>query len=310
MRHPPRRPALQRIVLPLLVMLSAIMIFIGKVDETAFRSLRVSVTDAVAPGLDAFSRPLAAMDNAIADVRRVFLIYQANVRLSEENRRLLHWQEAALTLAADNEQLRKLLRLVPQSPVSYVTARVIASSGGTYVRELLVDAGSDDGVARGQAVISGEGLVGRVLEVGRHAARILLITDLNSRLPVRDERSGQRGILSGDNSARPLLRYLDPAAAVSHGDRIVTLGKGGIFPPGLPVGVVANAAGSVPRVELFSQSSRLTFLRIVNYGLGDALPIGSSASCPEKSPAEKTAPAEKFPVAGRDQRMPPPSPER
>ena len=286
MRLPPsHRAAIQRIIPPLLVALSAIMVFIGKVDETAFQSLRVSVTDVAAPSLDVLSRPLAAVEDIIADVSRTLLVYRDNVRLSEENRRLLHWQQAALALAADNEQLRKLLRLVPQASVSFVTARVIAGSGGAYVRDLLVDAGSDDSVARGQAAITGAGLVGRVLEVGRHAARILLVTDLNSHIPVLDERSRQRAILSGDNSALPLLRYLNPATTVRAGDRIVTSGEGGVFPPGLPVGIVASVANGAPRVELFSQGFQLTFLRIVNYDLGDELPtpIGTSAYCPGKS---------------------------
>ncbi len=97
---------------------------------------------------------------------------------------------------------------MPENSVSYVTARVIANSGGAYVRTLLINAGIEDHVARGQAAITGEGLVGRLTEVGNRAARVLLITDLNSRIPVMIESSHVNAVLAGDNSERPRLMYL------------------------------------------------------------------------------------------------------
>jgi rod shape-determining protein MreC len=108
--------------------------------------------------------------------------------------------------------------------------------------------------------------------VGSRAARILLITDLNSRVPVIVEGSRQRAVLAGDNSEHPSLRYLEAGAAIRIGDRIVTSGQGGVFPPGLPVGVVAVFNGELARVELFVELSRVDYLRLVDYGLADALP--------------------------------------
>ena len=275
---PPRRAAIQRIVFPVLVLLSVMMIILGKVDQVMFEPLRIWLTDATAPALDALSRPLVAAGNLVDHAVEMLRLYQENARLEKENIQLLHWQQAALSLASENAQLRGLLKLVPESAVSYVTARVIADSGGAYVRNLMVDAGSDNGIARGQAAITGVGLVGRVEEVGTRAARILLITDLNSRVPVIVERSRQRAILCGDNSERPLLVYLDPAGALKIGDRIVTSGEGGVFPPGLPVGVVAAVDGEAPRVEPHVELSRVEYLRIVDYGLAGGLPTRVTAA--------------------------------
>src|SRR3984893_16965864 len=84
--------------------------------------------------------------------------------------------------------------------------------------------------------------------------------------------AGPRALLAGDNSERPYLRYLDTGAAIRIGDRIVTSGQGGVFPPGLPVGVVACLDGGAPRVEPYVELSRVGYLRIVDYGLADALP--------------------------------------
>src|SRR5436309_8562850 len=115
----------------------------------------------------------------------------------------------------------------------------MANSGGGYVLTLMVIGGTDQGLARGQAAVAGDGLVGRLTEVGSQSARVLLITDLNSRIPVVLESSHANAVLAGDNSERPGLLYLGEPGTTKIGERIVTSGEGGIFPPGLPVGVVA-----------------------------------------------------------------------
>jgi rod shape-determining protein MreC len=269
---PPRRAAVQRMAIPFLVLLSATMVILGKADQLMFESLRVSVTDTASPALDVLSRPLAAFGH-LADRAREFLsVYQDNRRLVAENERLLNWQQAALKLASENGQLRELLKLTPEPAITFVTARVIANSGGAYVRSLMVHAGKENGVARGQAAVTGDGLVGRVSEVGSRAARIILITDLNSRVPVVVEGPQQRALLTGDNSERPCLQYLDAGAGIKVGDRVVTSGQGGVFPPGLPVGVVASLNGEAPRVEPYVELSQVEYLRIVDYGLAEGLP--------------------------------------
>jgi len=269
---PPRRAVVQRVALPLLVLLSATMIILGKADQVMFESLRVSVTDTAAPALDILSRPLAELGHLADRAREFVTVYRDNRRLAEENERLLNWQQTALKLASENAQLRELLKLIPEPATTFITARVIANSGVAYVRSLMVHAGSEDGVERGQAAVTGEGLVGRVSEVGSRAARVLLVTDLNSRVPVIVEGPQQRALLTGDNSERPRLRYLDAGAGLKVGDRVVTSGQGGVFPPGLPVGVVASVDGEAPSVEPYVELSQVEYLRIVDYGLADGLP--------------------------------------
>jgi rod shape-determining protein MreC len=248
------------------------MIIVGKADQVVLQSLTLAVIDTAAPALDLLSRPAAVLDAATDRVRGFLVVYRDNARLAEENERLLGWQEVALRLAAENAELRRLSSLASEPAASFVTARVIADSGGPYARSVIVDAGRDAGVARGQAAIMAEGLVGRAAEVGKRAARILLITDMNSRVPVVVEGTRQRAILAGDNSPRPSLRYVDAGATMRIGDRIVTAGQGGIFPPGIPVGVIASIDGEAAQVEPSAALSRIDYLRIADYGLGDALP--------------------------------------
>lgn len=263
---PQTRAAVQRLTLPVLVVASVLLIILGKADEVAVRALRNATADAAAPVLALLSQPISAGENLAARAGDLFAVYRQNARLREENARLLRWQQAALTLAAENARLRRLTRLVPGPMISFVSARVIAGSGGSYVRSVLIDAGRQAGVARGQTAVTGVGLVGRVTAVGERTARVLLITDLNSRVPVFVGSARRRAILAGDNAALPRLDYLAHAAAIRPGERVVTSGQGGLFPPDLPVGVVASVDGGAPRIEPFAAPSRVEFLRIVNRG--------------------------------------------
>jgi rod shape-determining protein MreC len=100
----------------------------------------------------------------------------------------------------------------------------------------------------------------------------LLITDLNSRIPVTIESTHVPAVLAGDNSERPRLIYLQSGTGAKIGDRIVTSGEGGVFPPGVPVGVVAAIDAAGPRVEPYVQLSQLGYVLVVDYGLARALP--------------------------------------
>jgi rod shape-determining protein MreC len=269
---PQMRTAIQRTMLPILVLLSGAVVVLGKADQVLFDSLRTKVSDTAAPVLDALARPLNALGDVVDRAKMAVTTYQENVRLESENERLLQWQQTALNLAADNQQLRSLLKAVPENALSYVTARVIANSGGAFVRMILINAGSGDRVARGQAAMTGEGLVGRLTEVGDRASRVLLITDLNSRIPVTIENSRTAAVLAGDNSERPRLMYLPSADAVKIGDRIVTSGEGGVFPPGVPIGIVSAIDGGGPRVEPYVELSQLGYVLVADYGLSRSLP--------------------------------------
>jgi rod shape-determining protein MreC len=266
------RATIQRTAPPLLVLLAAVIIVLGKADGRTFDALRTALIDDAGPMLAVLSRPFGLATTAIDRVRSVVAMYQDNLRLERDNARLLHWQQVALQLVDDNRQLRGLLKVVPKTAVSYVTARVIADSGGGYVRSVLIDAGAQQGLARGQAAIAGEGLIGRLTEVGEHAARILLITDLNSRIPVTVESAQVAAVLAGDNSERPRLLYATARGRIKVGDRVVTSGEGGVFPPDLPVGIVAALGPDGARVEPFVELSQFGYVMVVDYGLARGLP--------------------------------------
>ena len=267
----------QRFAFALMVAAAIGIMIIGKVDPTSVERLRVGITDAVAPALEALSQPSATAASVIEEVRVFADLRGDNLRLRVENERLLQWQSVARGLEQENLSLKALLKHVDDPRPSFITARVIGDAGGAFVRTVLLNAGSDNGVRVGQAAVNGEGLVGRVVEAGRRSARILLLSDLNSRIPVVVERTRVPAILAGDNSDSPRLTFTPVNAVFEPGERIVTSGHGGMLPPGLPVGEVISTAGGVTRVRPYVNWSALEYLRVLDFTLPGVLPATRAA---------------------------------
>jgi rod shape-determining protein MreC len=223
------------------------------------------VNDAVAPILDAVAEPVSTVNDVIQGARGVARLQQTNTNLRAEIERLSHWQQVAREVEAENASLRALLNFTPEPGKRFVAARVIGDQGSAFTRAVLVNAGSADGVAKGQAAVSGDGLVGRVAEVGHRSARILLITDINSRIPVVVGPRRDRAVLAGDNSLEGSLLYLASDTTVRVGDQVTTSGQGGVLPVGLSVGVVSAIDEKGVRVRSMVDWAHLEFLRIVDY---------------------------------------------
>lgn len=257
----------QRITFLGLIIAASSLMLIAKADVAMMERLRAQVTDSVAPIIDVMSRPVALANEIIEQVHALVTAYEKNESLRQDKERLLHWQSVAHVLEAENKALRAQLNYVPGPQASYVSARVIADTGGAFAHSLLLNIGHQLGVEKGHAVVTGDGLIGRVAGVGGRATRVLLISDLNSRIPVLIEATRTRAILAGNNSNRPWLIHLAPGATVSLGDRIVTSGHGGVFPVGLPVGLVDAVNEGGISVLPFVPRDRLEYVRVLDYGL-------------------------------------------
>lgn len=261
----------QRFAFLSLIGLTFALMLIGKADTVLVERARMAVSDAVTPILRVMAEPAAAISQFVTNLRELAAIREENTELRDANRKLLEWQAVAQKLENENRQLRGLLGTVVEPETRSVTARVVADSGGAFAQSVLVTAGSRNGVAKGQAVVTSEGLIGRVTQTGYRSARVLLITDINSRIPVRVGEAGDRAILAGDNSARPRLNYLGAKTAATPGDRVVTSGDAGAFPPGLPVGRVVAADEGAVAVEPFVARDRLQYVEVLDFGLSGIL---------------------------------------
>lgn len=267
----PFRQLAQRSTFILLLLLSVAIMLIGRADPTLYERTRMAVTDVATPILETLSRPVAATGEFIEDIKQFTVVFQENEALREENLRLRRWRAVAQELETENVRLRGVLHFVPEAPASFITGRVIGDSGGAFLRSILVNVGESNGVRKGTAAVDGNGLLGRVAEVGGRSARILLVTDLNSRIPVLIGEGRDRAIMAGDNTDRPEIKYLSLESTVSAGDLVVTSGHGGAFPAGLPIGIVIITEHGDKRVQPFLRPERLEFIRMMDFGLTGVL---------------------------------------
>lgn len=267
----PLRALIARFSFLAMILAAVGLMLLARLDPGLVDSARAGVTDAFSPILNFISRPASAVASILESARQLASLRSENDRLRQENDRLRQWQQTALRLEAENNSLRGLLAYKPDPATTYVTARVVADPGGAFVRSLIVMAGSRDGVRRGQAAMAGQGLIGRVVQVGEWSSRILLVTDLNARIPVVLETTRQRAMLAGDNTDQPHLMYVPRGVQPVVGERVFTSGHGGLFPPGVPVGVVASTQGGDIRVAPMVDLSRIEHVQLVEFGIPGGL---------------------------------------
>lgn len=217
------------------------LVVLTKADLEIFAYLSERAADLVAGIASWPAAPVAFVRRASEAIGSLLALEEENARLREENRRLVHWQNEAIRLAVQNAALREALKMPPVTGTRRrTTVRIVADPGGPFVQTRLIDAGRDRGLEKGMAVVDAYGMVGRIVEVGERSARVLLITDFNSRIPVLVERSRDQAILEGRNGPLAELRFLPMNPSVAVGDRVLTSGRGGLLPPGLPVGEIVH----------------------------------------------------------------------
>jgi rod shape-determining protein MreC len=268
------RHALTRLTLPVMVLAAFGLMLVGKVDTVLVERARIAVYDGSAPVYAALAQPLGQANKAVSELVGLWGLRDENARLRDENERLRRWQSIALTLDAENQRLKTALRWIPDPEASYVTARVVADAGGAYAKAVLLSVGPNHGLRKGRIALDERGLVGRITEVGSRTVRVLLITDMNSRVPVILESSRSHAILAGTNGPWPRLLYWSEGTVPKEGERVVTSAEADAFPANLPVGTVRYNANGIPEVEPDAVLRGLDIVRIFDYGL-------SSFSSPE-----------------------------
>lgn len=259
---------LRRLILVVLVLVLAGVFLLWRIDSPRVERFRAHVTDSIVPNLDWAMAPVTGTVNLIRDFQSYRRIARQNAELRRELRQMQAWKEAALQLEQENARLLDLNNVRHDPRLTYITGVVLADSGSAFRQSVLLNVGAHDGIVEGWATMDGIGLVGRISGVARNTSRVILTTDASSHIPAVVQPSGQRVIVSGDNSAAPPIDFLENPDRVRPGDRIVTSGDGGVFPAGLLIGQVAADPGGRLRVRLAADYERLEFLRVLrHYGI-------------------------------------------
>lgn len=239
-----------------------LLLVFSRVNPTYSSRLRGVAVNVIAPFWATVRAPFDVLSGGVDAAGDYLGAVPRARRLATELKVAQHAVEDRDTLAAENRALRRLVKVVAPRLDLVAVARFAGASLGSYARTAVVAAGTRDGVFSGQAVRADVGLVGRTAEAGTHAARILLLTDPTSRIPVVVVRTGQPALAVG--AAGRLLEIRDRAGAdvpLQRGDRLVTSGAGGLFAPQIPVAVVVDT-GEPAHARPYADPAALDFVAI------------------------------------------------
>ncbi len=278
----------RRIVVAVLLALLVVFFLVWRIDSPRIERLRAEVIDALVPAFAWATVPVTRVTRMLDDFQSYARIYEQNQELRRELQAMKAWREAALQLEQENAKLLDMNNVRLDPKLTYVTGVVLADSGSPFRQSVLLNIGARDGIVDGWATMDGIGLVGRISGVGANTARVILLTDPGSRIPVTIQPSGQRAMMTGDNSLDPVLDFLETPELVRPRDRVISSGDGGIFPADILVGRVAQDRVGRLRISLAADLQRLDFLRVLR----------SRPSPPIKDPGGLVAPDASLDLTG------------
>ena len=251
----------QRFSLIVLVILSIILIFFESIDAKPLNYARYFIKDTIYRGTLIVSTPGKSFGNFIDNIKEHINLYEDYDRLKEENIKLKNNISKKDFLELENAQLRKLIDEQVVSSSNLLSARVMLDKQSPYLNSFIINMGGNKNIKNGMAVMHGENFVGRIVDVNFFSSRVLLISDLNSKIPVVIEPSAHHAILTGHGSNQPTLEYLPEKNTIQDGDKVYTSGKEGLFSPGIPIGEV-KIEKKIVKVILFSNLDQITFVNI------------------------------------------------
>jgi rod shape-determining protein MreC len=286
-----------------LYFLCAVLLVLSRIGHGAISDARDGLVDLSAPLLEMASLPAIEARRAMDRVQLYLAAFDEVDRLKKENDELKQWEWRTKLLERKVAHLRSLLNAVEEPALVYATGQVIADARGPFVRSALINIGRQDGLRIGYAVINGDGLIGRTVDAGDSVARVLLLNDLNSRIPVLVGPAGVRGLASGDNSAELQLDFIPEGAALYPGDEVYTSGSDGVLPRGLRVGVVVGQPGAF-KVRPYAELNSLDAVSVLFFDTpaltrADSSPVeGARAlSAAPAQPSKTTTASAALPVA-------------
>lgn len=255
---------IRRLAVSVLILCLFAVFVIWRIDSPRAERVRAQLVDWVVPNMEWAMVPVTETMKLVRGFQSYAALQRQNRDLRNELQQMKAWREAALQLEQENAKLLDLNRVRLDPALTVITGQVLADSGSPFRQSVLLNVGGTrDGIKDGWAVTDGLGLVGRISGVGEKSSRVLLLTDNTSRVPVTIQPSGQRAMLSGDNSILPALDFIEDVDEVRPGDRVISSGDGGVFPAGLLVGNVVLARDGRLRLRLAADYERLEFLRVL-----------------------------------------------
>ncbi|SDE14861.1 rod shape-determining protein MreC [Paracoccus isoporae] len=270
----------RRILIGLLALFLLALFLFWRIDSPRAEAMRSDFVDRFVPGFEWAMTPVTQFTRMVSSLQSYSRIYQQNQELRRELREMERWKEAAVQLEQENAKLLAQNNVQIDPSLTSITGVVLTDSGTAFRQSVLLNVGRRDGVIDGWAVMDGLGLVGRISGVGNQTSRVVLLTDPSSRIPVMVQPSGENALLTGDNSTLPTLDFIERPENVRPGDRVVSSGDGGVFPPDILIGQVVQGSDGRLRLRMAADYGRLEFLRVLRSHPAERLEDGGALILP------------------------------
>ncbi len=274
---------LKRLVPVPFVIGGLILFILTAMNAPVIVSVKTKLMAFMAPIISVVSYPVQFAQDKIESVSSFLSVYEENKHLKKENEQLKSWQKLAFKLVVDQKELSRLLNYQPVAQGREYVVRILADYNSPFSQSVIINGGMNIGVKKGDVLVTNNGLLGHVIEVGSTTARALKVTDFYSRLPVLVGTKRVVCMLIGDNSMYPKLISLPEEAQIQVGDFIMTSGNAGVYPSGIPIGRVSSVENGEYSVDLFEKSQNLEFVRAIDFNLSGLLPSELPCQCGEKN---------------------------
>lgn len=255
----------QRFSLIFLIFFSLVLIFLSRINFTPINFLKTSINEIVYRISFITSIPEQQINKGIVVINEHFKMYKDYKSTKEKIKNLESKQFDSGFIISENERLRKLIDEYIVNSEELV-AKVLLDKNSPFLKSIIVNKGSKDKVELGMAVLDGPYLVGKIVEINYATSRVLLISDLNSKIPVTVEPGNVQSILSGTGKEFGEIQYFKQDANLEQRNIVYTSGSGGIFKAGIPVGTINNKITSLnTKIKYFSDLSQLTFVKLISF---------------------------------------------
>ena len=250
----------QRFSLIFLIILSIVFLILGRFNLSAINYIKISINELVYRSSFIVSVPENYIKKTYINLQDHFTYYDEYLKLKKENIELKTTIENTNFITSENERLKKIIDdyiIVSDE----IIAKVLIDKQSPFLRSMIINKGSKNNIKLGMAVLDGEFLVGKVVEVNFTTSRVLLLSDLNSKIPVTIEPEGYQSILSGTGKNNGIIQYSKEEIFLKEGSSVFTSGSGALFKSGIPIGKITNKI----KVDYFSDFSQLKFVKVIEF---------------------------------------------
>ncbi len=250
----------QRFSLFFLLILSIILLGLGKFNFTAVNYIKISLKELVYRSSFIVSVPENYIIDSYINLMDHFTYYDHYQELKKENKELKSNIENNNFVLSENKRLKKIIDdyvIVSDE----IIAKVLIDKQSPFLRSVIINKGSKDKIKLGMAVLEDDYLIGKVVEVNYTTSRVLLLSDLNSKIPVTIEPEGYQSILSGTGQNDGVIQYSKEKISLQAGNTVYTSGSGAIFKSGIPIGKILEKR----KVSYFSDFSQLRFVKVIAF---------------------------------------------